>query len=149
MKVINEIGVNNNNAYILDMNMENVDVKKIYNEIPKVENYKQKDCNLISYINKIKSKYKEEIKMKYKVEALDTYEKLEINDASLNKIPREGEQFEVSHDRLEVLLGNNSYNMAFVKVVKEIKENSEEGKTKEVIKKETKKNTSKKEAKKA
>ena len=38
-------------------------------------------------------------------------------------MPREGERFEVSKERLEVLLGKNGFNKPFVKVVeKEVKE---------------------------
>lgn len=122
MPVLKEIGINKNNAYILDMNMSNIDTNKIYNNIPKVVDYKPPECSLIEYINKTKSNYKEERKMKYLVEALDTYKRRNLKDAILNKVPEEGEQFEVSKERLDILLGDNNYNEAFVKVVKEIKE---------------------------
>lgn len=56
-----------------------------------------------------------------KVEALKTYEENSISDNELNRIPKEGEQFEVSKERLEVLLGNNSYGKVFVKVAEEKK----------------------------
>ncbi len=61
----------------------------------------------------------------YKVEALDTYKKLNAIDSELKRIPEEGEQFEVSKERLEVLLGKNKHNKAFVKLVhqEEKKEN--------------------------
>lgn len=122
MPVLKEIGINKNNAYILDMNMSNIDTDKIYNNIPKVVDYKPPKCLLIDYINKTKSNYEEERKMKYLVEALDNYKRRNLKDAILNKVPEEGEQFEVSKERLDVLLGDNNYNEAFVKVVKEIKE---------------------------
>ena len=56
-----------------------------------------------------------------KVEALKTYEENSISDNELNRIPKEGETWEVSKERLEVLLGNNSYGKVFVKVVEEKK----------------------------
>lgn len=70
-----------------------------------------------------------------KVEALKTYEENSISDNELNRIPKEGETWKVSKERLDVLLGNNSYGKVFVKVVEE---NKEEKKT-------TKKTTQKKE----
>ena len=69
----------------------------------------------------------------YLVEALDTYEKHNIPDNKLNRIPKPGEQFEVSKERLDVLLGNNSYNLVFVKLIEEPKQ--EEVKPKRTIKK--------------
>lgn len=134
MPVLKEIGINENNAYVLDMNMSNIDTDKIYNNIPKVVDYKPPKCLLIDYINKTKSNYEEERKMKYLVEALDNYKRRNLKDAILNKVPEEGEQFEVSKERLDVLLGDNNYNEAFVKVVKEINE------TKNINKKSTKTN---------
>lgn len=54
-----------------------------------------------------------------RVEALDTYKKLNVKDEKLNRILEKGEQFEVTEERLNILLGNNSYNEAFVKLVDE------------------------------
>ena len=144
MPVLKEIGINENNAYVLDMNMSNIDTDKIYNNIPKVVDYKPPECLLLNYIDKTKSNYEEERKMKYLVEALDTYKRRNLKDAILNKVPEEGEQFEVSKERLDILLGDNNYNEAFVKVVKEIKEEVIETATKEVKAEKAIKRTTKK-----
>ena len=120
--VIKEIGVNENNSYILNMDMSNTNVDEIYKKIPKIENYKAPECLLLNYINKTKSKYEEERKMKYKVKALDTYKKMNIRDEQLDKVPDEGEEFIVNTDRLEVLSGNNSYGVKFVEVVEKLEE---------------------------
>ena len=56
-----------------------------------------------------------------KVIALDTFLKNNIKAKELDRIPEEGEVFEVSEERLQVLLGDNSYNKVFVKVVEEPK----------------------------
>ena len=53
------------------------------------------------------------------VEALDTYEKNNISDGGLGYVPKKGERFKVSEDRLETLLGKNVYNKPFVKLVEE------------------------------
>ena len=63
-----------------------------------------------------------------KVEALKTYEENSISDNELNRIPKEGETWEVSKERLDVLLGNNSYGKVFVKVVEENKKEKEPAK---------------------
>ncbi len=120
--VIKEIGVNENNSYILNMDMSNINVDKIYKEIPKIESYKAPECLLLNYINKTKSKYQEERKMKYKVKALDTYKRMNVRDEQLDKVPDEGEEFIVNADRLEVLSGNNSYGVKFVEVVEKLEE---------------------------
>lgn len=120
--VLKEIGVNKNNSYILNMDMSNINVYKIYKEIPEVTNYKAPECLLINYIDKIKSKYEEEKRMKYKVRALDTYKKMNVRDGQLDKVPEAGEEFIVNADRLEVLSGNNSYEVKFVEVVEKIEE---------------------------
>lgn len=70
-----------------------------------------------------------------KVEALKTYEENSISDNELNRIPKKGETWEVSKDRLDVLLGNNSYGKVFVKVVEEEKKSTKRAtKKKEVDK---------------
>ncbi len=61
--------------------------------------------------------------MKYKVEALDTYVKNNIKDKELHKIPEEGSKFEVSESRLKELLGDNPYQMTFVKLVEDEEKN--------------------------
>ena len=120
--VLKEIGVNKNNSYILNMDMSNINADKIYKEIPEVTNYKASECLLINYIDKIKSKYEEEKRMKYKVRALDTYKRMNVKDKQLDKVPEAGEEFIVNADRLEVLSGNNSYEVKFVEVVEKIEE---------------------------
>lgn len=54
-----------------------------------------------------------------KVEALDTYKELNLMDQDLKRIPKTGEQWKVSEDRLSILLGNNNYRKVFVKLVLE------------------------------
>ena len=76
------------------------------------------------------------------VKATDKYEKLNIKDLELNKIPKKGEIFEVSEKRYKILTKENEYHEVFVEKVEEVKEI--ETSTKKV-KKETavKKNTKK------
>lgn len=64
--------------------------------------------------------------MKYLVEALDTYRLKNLYDANLGRVPKEGEQFIVDKARLDILLGENKYNIPFVKVIEEIKEEKQE-----------------------
>jgi len=57
--------------------------------------------------------------MKIKVEALKTYEEFNVYDNELKKIPKKGEIFFVSEERLNILLGNNKNKRIYVKVVEE------------------------------
>lgn len=63
--------------------------------------------------------YKEEKLMLHKVEALNTYTKLKVRDAEYDRILPEGFRFEVDDARLQTLLGNNKYKVAFVKKVED------------------------------
>ena len=60
--------------------------------------------------------------MKIKVEALDTYAKYNVTDNELGRIPKAGEQFEVTKERLNVLMGNNANGRTYVKIVEPVKE---------------------------
>ena len=53
------------------------------------------------------------------VEATNKYEELKLKDKELGKIPKEGEKFEVSKKRYEVLTKTNKFNEVFVKEVEE------------------------------
>ncbi len=57
-----------------------------------------------------------------KVEALDTYEKFNVKDNQLGRTPKAGEQFEVTKERLNVLMGNNANGRVYVKIVEPVKE---------------------------
>ena len=109
------------NCYYLPFNMQ-IDrdkLDKIINKIPQYKPYIREDKWEDILEHKL-STYKEENMIE--VEALRTYEELGAKDSELDRIPREGERFEVSKERLEVLLGKNGFNKPFVKVVeKEIK----------------------------
>ena len=59
------------------------------------------------------------MKNKILVEALDTYEKYRVRDKELKIIPKKGERFKVTKERLNVLLGNNSFSTTFVKVIEQ------------------------------
>lgn len=52
------------------------------------------------------------------VRATDKYERLNIQDNELGRIPKEGEQWEISEERYEVLTKTNKYNTIFVEKVK-------------------------------
>ena len=115
---LKEIGFKDNETgYVVDFDCSNIDevARKMIN-IPKFT------------FNKLEDKYSElftkdicnykEVNM-IEVEALDTYEKNNISDGGLGYVPKKGERFKVSEDRLETLLGKNVYNKPFVKLVEE------------------------------
>ena len=52
-------------------------------------------------------------------------------DQDLKRIPKTGEQWKVSEDRLSILLGNNNYRKVFVKLV--LEDNTKEEIAKEVV----------------
>lgn len=82
------------------------------------------------------------------VQATDKYEKLNLKDNELGRIPKEGEKFEVSEERYKILTETNKFNEVFVEKVKEA-EKVETATKKVKTEKATKKTTTKKPTKKA
>ena len=54
-----------------------------------------------------------------KVKATNKYQELNVEDKKLKRIPKAGEEFEVSEERYEILKGNNKYNAVFVEAIQE------------------------------
>lgn len=54
-----------------------------------------------------------------KVRATDKYAKLNLQDNELGRIPKAGEEFEVSKERYEVLTKTNKFNAVFVEKIEE------------------------------
>lgn len=76
------------------------------------------------------------------VKATDKYEKMNLKDNELGRIPKTGEEFEVSEERYKVLTKTNKFNVVFVKKVdktEEIETAVKEVKKEKAIKKTTKK----------
>jgi hypothetical protein len=61
------------------------------------------------------------------VKATDKYVKLNIQDNELGRIPKQGEEWEISEERYKVLTKTNKYNTVFVEKV--IKRKKKEEKT--------------------
>lgn len=51
------------------------------------------------------------------VKATNKYKELNIADKELNKIPEEGEEFEVTEERYKVLTKTNHYKVVFVEKI--------------------------------
>lgn len=127
LPVFKEIGVNNSNSIILDMN--NITDEQIDNIFNKDFNFtytppKSKWSDILAK-GKSSYKYEAEKEREYIVEALQTYKLLRLEDSSLGRIPERGERFKVTEDRLETLLGDNSYGYVFVKLIEEIRPDNE------------------------
>ena len=135
LPVFREIGFDDSNSIRMNLDMSNIQdvVSEIFTE-NKVFTYEPPESNWRLYFGDDPSTYvftEERRPMGIKVEALDTYRKMRINDSELNMIVPEGYQFEVSKKRLKVLLGDNTFKVPFVRVVDEPAEAQE----KETVKK--------------
>ena len=116
------------NGYIIDFDLKNVPIDDIYNKIPKFK-YKPNEDKYDELIIKEKSNYKEELKMKFKVRALDTFTIPDLERSTLKEngewdyyFPKVGEEWIVSKERLDVLMGDNKYNTCYVENLGEVKE---------------------------
>ena len=67
-----------------------------------------------------------------KVRATDKYEKLNIKDNELGRIPKQGEEFEVSEGRFKVLTQTNKFNAVFVEKVEEVETAVKKEKNKQI-----------------
>ena len=120
---LDEIGVKDGkNAWILNFDLSNLEhiVKNINKKLD--FNFKLKEDRYDELLSHTPSHFEEDKVMKIKVEALDTYEKNNVTDAELGRVPKAGEQFEVTKERLNILLGNNASGRTFVKIVEPVKE---------------------------
>lgn len=73
------------------------------------------------------------------VRATDKYERMNLKDNVLDRIPKAGEEFEVTEERFEVLTKTNKFNVVFVEKVEEIETATKKVKTEKAVKKTTKK----------
>ena len=122
---LKELEIDNRYGFILPFEMNNIPVQEIYNKEFNF-NYVLKKDIWNDLLAQGKSTYQEELKTRYEVEALNTYEKEHKQDMELKHIPKEGERWKVTKDRLTVLMGDNPYNKTFVKLIKIIKEGDPE-----------------------
>lgn len=99
MPVMKEIGVNKTNGFILDFELNNVDLDAIYKGLPKFE-YKPKEDNYKKLLIKSKSDY--EPNKKVKVKCIQDY-----NDIELNKEIRKDEEYIIDLSRAMYLEDEN------------------------------------------
>jgi len=119
---LEEIGVKDGvNAYIMEFDCSNVeDIVKKIKKIPKFE-FAQLEDGYSKIFAKSKSTYVYEGDKRYLVRATKQWLIDSLMDTDLGFVPQEGYEYEVSEDRLDVLLGNNPYGNKYVDIVKEIK----------------------------
>ncbi len=112
-----EMGISEKDI-VMELDMSNIDevVKKIvaayHSKKPRYSEYKPKIGRWDELL--LKGRRSRPVK----VRALDTYQKLNVTDGDLKRMPKQGEVFEVSEDRLNVLLGENDFKIPFVELVK-------------------------------
>ena len=73
-----------------------------------------------------------------KVRATEMYEKKNVLDNELGRIPKKGEVFEISEERYETLTKDNRFNVVFVEKVEEaveVETAKKEVKTEKAVKK--------------
>lgn len=113
LPVLKELGINTKNSILLDFDMQDIPLEKIKNIYKKKFTYSQPKDRWDKVLSK-STKHDFDL---VKVKALNTYELYRIIDADLGRIPKRNEEFYIKKERLEMLLGNNDYQKAFVKKV--------------------------------
>jgi len=146
LSILKELPITNNEHIILDWNCNNVNevARQIFEKEVKPFEYTPPKDEWDKLLAKGKSTYKEEIKMKFLVEATNKYEETNSWDNELSEvkgkryIPKAGEQWEVSYERKEKLI-----ELGYVKEIKQIETATKEIKTEKAVKKTTRKTTKK------
>ena len=125
LSILKELPITDNEHIVLDWDCENVDevARQIFEKEVKPFEYTPPKDEWDKLLAEGKSTYEEEKNMKYLVEATNKYKETNTFDSELSArngvaeyFPTEGEQWEVSLERKELLVEKG-----FVKVVKEIK----------------------------
>lgn len=121
---LKELNITNEYGFILPFDMSNIPVKEIYNKDFNFK-YDLKPDIWDKLIEPSKSTYKEELNSKYLVEALKTYKDRNLKDVQLGVIPSPGSRWTVTKERLDLLLGENENQEAYVKLIKRISSDEE------------------------
>lgn len=140
LPVLKEIGCNDSNSVLLPFDMRNLPLDEIENIWQKKDNftYDPPQDGWDKLLINAKSDYKGATMIK--VRALNTYEEKHMQDGVLRRIPKKGEEWMVTEDRLKILLGDNPYSIPFVEVVETYqKEENKEVNTEEKPKRTRKK----------
>lgn len=116
LETFKEEKVTKDNGFLLPLDMQDVDVKAIYNAKMKFDYAPREDC-WDEMLAKGMSDYTKKMKETHLVEATGEYERLKVIDSELKIIPQEGVRFSVNGIRLETLLGKNRYGVAFVREI--------------------------------
>ena len=116
LPVFKEIGLTEENSIILDRNLISIPLADIFEKKLKFK-YTPPPTNWDNVLVKGTSKYKDDMKPKYLVEALRTYQNYNITDIQLGHVPMAGERFKVNEDRLNILLGDNDQGRVYVRLV--------------------------------
>ena len=120
--------IDGKNCYYLPFDMEDIDIDKIVNKIPKYEGYIRED-KWIDELIKVKSNYKEE-EMKVKVKCTYSYTDLELN----KDIPL-GYEWIVDKKRADVLLANPHHLVEIVEYIQDEKPKEKAVKPKKKVEK--------------
>ena len=122
--ILKELNINEKHGFILPFDMSNIPTEEIYEKHFNINYQPPKDIwNKI--IETGQSTYQEEMKAKYLVEALNTYQQKRFIDIELGTIPSPGSQWIVSKERLDLLLGENDTQEQYVKLIRKIDDNKE------------------------
>ena len=148
LSVLKELSVDNNMHLVCNWDMSNVDeiVKQIFERKIEKFNYELPKDNWETFLDKTKSTYKEELNMKYLVEATDKYVTTNKFDGERSTakgvakyFPQKGEQWEVDSARKDVLVEGGF--VTVVKAIEEVEQAVKEPVVEKAVKKTTRKKT--------
>ena len=108
MPIVKEIGVNKTNGFVVDLELKDVPVKKIYETTFDFKYNTKKDT-----WNKVLASGKTTYNPR-KVRATESYIENRVFDSELGFAPRKGYEFVVDEDRFKVLSGGNEFKIKFV-----------------------------------
>ena len=120
-KCLKELDIDERYGFILPFDMKDIPVNDIYEKEFNFK-YEPKPDIWNELLEPGESTYPQEKNAKYIVEALKTYQNKNYKDAELGLIPSPGFRWTVTKDRLDLLLGENETQDAYVKLIGKVEE---------------------------
>ena len=123
LSILNELPVSDNEKIILEWDCSNADevAKQVFEKKVKSFEYQIPQDGWNKLLVKGKTTYVPREEKKFLVRTTKQWEIDRLTNNDLGLIPKEGYQYIVDEDRLDVLTGNNMYENKYVEVIKEIK----------------------------
>ncbi len=133
---VEDLGLDERHGFFVKEDLSDLDVEEIYQRKGTFSfNWSPPEDRWGELLLEGKIERKSKPMKLYRMKATDESYNKGVIVMELGRIAEEGEEFETTEDRIEVLTGNNTFGCAFAEVIGEVKEKKEEPEKKKTTKK--------------